>query len=178
MSQFKVLQSVFSFVFRKTESVSIGSWTQTLQTKTQALQERTEIFKPSQKHGVEVWDYGLSGQLEKKTRAVTGRRRVWQARFASGRCWAGGSGLILAASSRFVGLSCLLRELLWETCKVKGLLVKRARKWIRSERLTQILVAAGSSPRPWALLGPRWQAAPFCFASHLSWRPGGAQDLH
>lgn len=78
MSQFKVLQSVFSFVFRKTESVSIGSWTQTLQTKTQALQERTEIFKPSQKHGVEVWDYGLSGQLEKN-------QERWQAEGGFGK---------------------------------------------------------------------------------------------
>lgn len=123
--------------------------------KNTALQERTEIFKPSQKHGVEVWDYGLSGQLEKKkTRAVTGRGWVWQARFASGRCGAGGSGFVLAASSRFVGLSCLLRELLWETCKVKGLLVKRAGKWIQTESLTPVLVAAGSSPQLWALPGP------------------------
>lgn len=98
-----------------------------------------------------VWADSLK---KKNTRAVTGRGWVWQVCFASGRCGAGGSGFVLAASSRFVGLSCLLRELLWETCKVKGLLVKRAGKWIQTESLTPVLVAAGSSPQLWVLPGP------------------------
>lgn len=46
--------------------------------------------------------------------------------------------------THFVALGFLLCELLWEVCKVKGLLVKRLRKWIQSERLPVTLLTATS----------------------------------
>lgn len=44
MNWLEIIQSILSFVFYKTESVSIGKRNENIENKNTALEERTEIF--------------------------------------------------------------------------------------------------------------------------------------
>lgn len=146
--------------------------------KNTALQERTEIFKPSQKHGVEVWDYGLSGQLEKKNKSGDGPRVGLASAFCKREMRGWGKWVCPGGQFSFRRPQLSASWTLVGDVQGERFIGQESRE-VDSNRepnagLSRSRLLATALGAPWA----EPQAAPFCFASRLSWRLGGAQDLH
>lgn len=138
--------------FCKTESVSVGWMNEDVTNKKKIYSSAEENWNFWVRNGRSV--VLCSQQMTEKT--VEWWRAegmfVWWTCFASESCWDRGKWVSPAGQFSFCGPSerFLFCELLCEICKVKGLVGRRARKQIQTER--QMLI---SFPQAWSTPGLR-----------------------